>query len=105
MIVYQKALELVRLVHELLRVLRPLDPETAEQLDRAVRSVPLNIAEGRSGRGKNRGRHFNIALCSSREVSSCLDISVALELLRPEAVKPALALADEIQAMLFVLSR
>ena len=106
MIVYRKSLELVRLVQELVMpVLRRRDPELAKQLHRAVRSVPLNIAEALPQRGKRNGNHFSIALGSNREVNACLDVSIALGYFAREKVEGVYRLSDETQAMLYVLSR
>jgi len=106
MIVYEKSLELVRLVQLLVMpVLRRRDPELAGQLHRAVRSVPLNIAEAGPQRGKRKGNHFSIALGSNREVDACLDLSLALGYLKRDSVESVYALSDETQAMLYVLSR
>ena len=106
MIVYQKSLELVRLVQSLVMpTLRRRDAELAAQLHRAVRSVPLNIAEALPQRGKRKGNHFSIALGSNREVDACLDLSVALGYLQRDTVDLVYALSDETQAMLYVLSR
>lgn len=105
MIVYCKSLELVRLVHSLvLPTLRRSQPSLADQLSRAVSSVPLNIAEGSEQRGKRKGNHFAIALGSNREVDACLDVAVATGVLEPKAVAQVYALSDETQAMLYVLS-
>ena len=106
MIVYQKSLELVRLVQlVVMPVLKRRDTELATQLHRAVRSVPLNIAEARPQRGKRMGNHFTIALGSNREVDACIDLAVALGYLSSDSVAPVYALSDETQAMLYVLSR
>lgn len=106
MIVYEKSLELVRLVTErVMPVLRRRDPELARQLHRAVRSVPLNVAEARPQRGKRRGNHFAIALGSNREVDACLDLTVALGFVPREKLDAVYAVSDETQAMLYVLSR
>ena len=105
-ILYRKSLELVRLVQALVMPqLRRTDTELASQLHRAVRSVPLNVAEGSAQRGKRRGNHFAIALGSNREVDACLDLAVALGILKREALESVYALSDETQAMLYVLSR
>ena len=106
MIVYRKALELVTQVQSVVMpVLRRRDPALAEQLHRAVRSVPLNIAEAKPQRGKRQGSHFSIALGSNREVDACLDLTVALGFMSSEALAGIYELSDETQAMLYVLSR
>lgn len=106
MIVYEKSLELVRLVHALvLPTLRRADRSLADQLSRAVSSIPLNVAEGSAQRGKRKGNQFSIALGSNREVDACLDVAVAIGVLDRRAIKNVYALSDETQAMLYVLSR
>lgn len=97
---------LVRLVHELvLPALRRADPALAGQLGRALHSVPLNIAEGSAQRGKRKGSHFSIALGSNREVDACLDVAVATGAVTNNAIARVYAVSDEVQAMLYVLSR
>ena len=103
MIVYRKAIELVRLLHELVMPkLRRRDRELHQQLHRAVRSVVLNTAEGRSQRGQRRTNHFSIALGSAREVHACLELAVALGFI--QAMPDLMDRSDHIQAMLYKLS-
>ena len=64
------------------------DPNLADQLRRAVTSVPLNVSEGAYSQGRNcRARFFN-ALGSAGEVRACLDVSEAMEYV--ETVDPGL---------------
>ncbi len=103
MLVYKKSIELVELVHrDIMPRLSRVDRELHQQLHRAVRSVVLNIAEGRSGRGKRRGNHFSIALGSAREVHACLQLSMGLGFVERDA--ELLDRSDHIQAMLYKLS-
>lgn len=106
MIVYRKSVQLVRGVHEHIEpYLRRKDPELANQLHRAVRSIVLNIAEGRSQRGRRKNNHFAIALGSGREVYACLELAAVLGFLPEHRLQRWLSLCDEVQAMLFVLAR
>ena len=105
MIVYRKSIELVRLIQALESELRAKDRELAEQLHRAVRSIVLNIAEGRSQRGRRKTNHFAIALGSGRETHACLELAAALRLVGTSSLAAPLSLSDEIQAMLYRLSR
>jgi len=103
MIVYRKAIEFVRLLHKLIMPkLKRQDRELHQQLHRAVRSVVLNTAEGRSQRGKRRTNHFSIALGSAREVHACLELAVALGFITH--VPDLMDRSDHIQAMLYKLS-
>ena len=64
------------------------DPNLADQLRRAVTSVPLNVSEGSYSQGRNcRARFFN-ALGSAGEVRACLDVGEAMEYV--ETVDPGL---------------
>lgn len=106
MIVYRKSIELVRLVHShVVPVLKRSNPALADQLSRALHSVPLNIAEGSEQRGKRKSNHFSIALGSNREVDACLDVAVAMGTLKRSDIEHVYAVSDETQAMLYVLSR
>ena len=103
MIVYRKSIELVRILHELIMPkLRRHDRELHQQLHRAVRSIVLNIAEGRSLRGKRRTNHFSIALGSAREVHACLELAAALGFVTD--IPELLDLSDHVQVMLYKLS-
>ena len=106
MIVYRKSIELVRGIHEEIEPsLRRKDAELANQLHRAVRSIVLNIAEGRSQRGRRKNNHFAIALGSGREVHACLELAGVLGFVAHERLQRWLSLSDEVHAMLFVLAR
>lgn len=103
MIVYRKAIELVRILHkQVMPKLKRQDSELHQQLHRAVRSVVLNTAEGRSQRGKRRTNHFSIALGSAREVHACLELGVELGFITH--VPELMDRSDHIQAMLYKLS-
>ena len=82
--------------------LKRQDRELHQQLHRAVRSVVLNTAEGRSQRGKRRTNHFSIALGSAREVHACLELAIALGFITH--VPDLMDRSDHIQAMLYKLS-
>lgn len=46
-------------------------------MERALISVPLNIAEGADSRGKNRQARFQSAAASAREVLACYETAQA----------------------------
>lgn len=58
--------------------LRRRDADLARQLQRAVTSVPLNIAEGDGQSGGHRKQRHMTALGSAREVAACLDVARAM---------------------------
>ncbi|MEZ4262730.1 MAG: four helix bundle protein [Polyangiaceae bacterium] len=54
------------------------DADLGRQMRRAAASVALNVAEGSSSRGRNRGARYHTAAGSMREVGAALDVAVAL---------------------------
>jgi four helix bundle protein len=80
LMVYQTSLRFVEWSHELLTDL-PKTYSVHNQLDRAMTSIPLNLAEGN---GKytpaDRCRFFDNARGSALECAACLDVMVARKL-------------------------
>jgi four helix bundle protein len=102
---YDVALELARAVGPIVALIARHDPSLADQLRRAVTSVPLNVAEGNRRAGRDRPHHFRVALGSASEVQACLDVAAALGYLAREAVAPAVAPAERVQRLLPGLTR
>jgi four helix bundle protein len=71
-------LRLVRDLRPLLESISQHDPDLGRQMRRALTSVPLNIAEGASSRGRNRNARYHTAAGSMREVAACIDVANAL---------------------------
>ena len=76
--IYPVVLELVRRLAPLIRVLRGRSSALADQMERALISIPLNVAEGAYSRGKNRQARFQSAAASARETLSCLETAEAM---------------------------
>ena len=76
------------------------------QIRRATSSIPLNIAEG-AGNGSNKEfcRYLEMALRSSYEVMTAIDIGRGLEFLPNEHADSLLREADEIAAMIVGLMK
>ena len=75
--VFQKALELLKLLAPTLQNPPRKAASVLDHLDRALCSILLNISEG-SGKepgSKDRKRFYRHALCSAKEVGGCLIIS------------------------------
>jgi four helix bundle protein len=81
--IYPVVLELVRRLGPLLPVLRARSATLGDQLERALVSIPLNVAEGAYSRGKNRQVRYHCALGSTREVLACFETAEALGFLEP----------------------
>ena len=81
--IYPVVLELVRRLAPVIRVLRSRSSALAEQMERALVSVPLNVAEGAYSRGKNRQARFQSAAASARETLACLETAEAMGFIGP----------------------
>jgi four helix bundle protein len=76
------------------------------QIRRAATSIPLNIAEGAgSSSNKDFCRFVEIALRSTYEVMTAIDIARGLEYLPNERADALLSEADEIAAMIVGLMK
>lgn len=71
--IYPVVVELVRRLSPSIRVLRSRSSALADRMERALISVPLNIAEAAYSRGKNRQARFQSAAASARETLACLE--------------------------------
>lgn len=65
--IYAVVLELVRKLAPYIPALRARSATLGDQLERALCSIPLNIAEGAYSRGKNRYARYQSAAASARE--------------------------------------
>jgi len=86
--IYPVVLELVRRLAPFLPVLRPRSAALGDQLERALVSMPLNVAEGAYSRGRNRQARYHTALGSTREVLACFETAQALGFI--EKLEPSL---------------
>jgi four helix bundle protein len=76
--IYPVILELVRRLAPVVKQLRGRSVALAEQMERALISVPLNTAEGAYSRGRNRQARFQTAAASAREALACLETAEAM---------------------------
>lgn len=100
-IIYQRSLDLVRVVREVLAHLPEGYAFIADQLRRAAGSITLNFSEG-LGRASARDqrRFFVTARGSAYEVGAALDVAAAFGVLEPEIQAKAKDIADHLAAML-----
>ena len=59
------------------------DVDLARQGRRAMTSVPLNVSEGSTSRGRNRAARYHTAAGSAREVISVVETAVAMGYIGP----------------------
>ena len=81
--IYPVVLQLVRMLAPHLTALRTRSAPLGDQLERALISVPLNLAEGAYSRGKNRQARYQSACASAREALACLETAEALGWITP----------------------
>ena len=81
--IYAVVLELVRRLAPSLVTLRSRSSALADQFERALISIPLNVAEGAYSRGKNRQARYQSAAASAREALSCWETAQALGWVAP----------------------
>ena len=102
---YQRSLELCRSLVPVITTFAARDTSLADQLRRAVQSIPLNVSEANRRVNRDRANRFRIACGSADEVRACLDVGVAMAYVDRETVAAALALVDRVVAMTYRLSR
>jgi four helix bundle protein len=76
-------LELVRRMGPGLGQVRRRSAALGDQLERALTSIPLNVAEGSYSRGKTRLLRYQTAAGSAREALACWETAEALGWVRP----------------------
>ncbi len=76
--IYGVAIDVVRALRPVIERIGRRDSNLADQLRRAVTSVPLNLCEGAYSKGGNERARFHTALGSAAEVRACLDVAEAL---------------------------
>lgn len=105
--VWQRAMTFVTRVYELTRDFPSHELYgLVSQLRRAAVSIPLNIAEGAGSNTPNEfARFLDIALKSTYETMTALEIAERLTFCRHEQVAPLLDEADEIAAMVVGLGK
>jgi four helix bundle protein len=81
--IYPVVLELVRRLSPVIRLLRSRSLALGDQMERALISVPLNVAEGAYSRGRNRQARFQTAAASARETLACLETAEAMGFIGP----------------------
>ena len=102
------AFQALEVAHEAVRSLRaPIeklsrqDGSLADQLRRAIASVPLNIAESAGRAGKDRRYLLTIARGSAIEARAAIRVAVAWGHVAEREVAEALQLIDRVCAMLW----
>jgi four helix bundle protein len=99
--VYRGALKYVARTRPLVVRLKRQDPTLADQLHRAVISIPLNIAEGAGEYStRDKARFYRYALRSTKESLAILDVLKEIALATAEEHDHAFRTGDRIAGML-----
>lgn len=100
LIVWQKAMELTKLVYGLVRQF-PNDERYAlsDQLRRAVVSIPSNIAEGNGRSGNKDYAHF-LAVARGSLYETVTQLEIARDLGYIDSIDTVIPLAEEVSRML-----
>ncbi len=103
LVVWQEAIELVKAVYAITRKLPPEERYAlADQMRRAVVSIPSNIAEGHDRHSNNEFRHFlTIAKGSAAELDTQLVICKELQYISEEELAAVVALCSRLRARLY----
>lgn len=94
-------LRLVRALRPVMEMIAQRDADLGRQMRRALTSVPLNVAEGSSSRGRSRAARHHTASGSMREVGACIDVAVALDYVAapPECVSDIALIANTLSKL------
>ena len=83
--IYPVSIQWCRDIQTIAKQVQRFDRNLADQMRRAVASVPLNLAESDGVHAGNRVLRRRTALGSAREVSACCDVAEALDYVRVDA--------------------
>ena len=76
-IVYERSIELIHSLRELIPIIKRQDRDLADQIHRAATSVALNLSEGQRLTGGNQRKHYEIAHGSANEVRAAIQVAEA----------------------------
>ena len=107
LIVWQRAMELVVEVYQLVKKLPKEDLfALSDQIRRAVISIPSNIAEGQGRSSLKEFSYFlSIARGSKAELETQLLLCVKVDYLKESEVQKAMCLVDEVGKMIYSLQK
>ena len=99
--IYQRCMQLIELVQQVLVRMPQGHSDLANQLKRAAASIPLNYAEGCGKRThRDRQKYFHIARGSAYEVFAIFDVAERFGAVEHSQAEVARDCADHIAGML-----
>jgi four helix bundle protein len=81
--IYPAVLDLIRRLSPGLARVKARSSALGDQFERALVSIPLNVAEGAYSRGRNRHARYQSACGSAREALACWETAEALAWVGP----------------------
>src|SRR5262245_44729810 len=81
--IYPVTLELIRRLSPGLRAVKARSAALGDQFERALISIPLNVAEGAYSRGRCRQARYHTACGSAREALACWETAEAFGWVAP----------------------
>jgi four helix bundle protein len=104
--VYQCAIQFLALARRIVRNFPKGNADLADQLMRAARSSPLNIAEG-AGKitGAERTRYWTHARGSAMESAACLDVAKIEDIISDDHFTQGKQLLERVVSMLTKMTR
>jgi four helix bundle protein len=104
--VYQRAIQFLALVHDIVAEVPRGHAERCDQLARAAESVVRNIGEG-AGRWSDAdsSKHYKIARGEAMEAAACLDVMKLKQLVAPPHYDRGIELLEGVVAMLTKMIR
>jgi four helix bundle protein len=89
-VAYTNGLDLAHALRPIIDEIRAHSVDLADQLERAITSVLLNLAEGNRRHGRDPRRFFTIASGSAAEITAALDLACLWGWMRDDARTRAL---------------
>lgn len=102
---FELSLSLITALVPLVARIEQCDRDLGRQLRKAASSVSLNLGEGRRRTGRDRIHLWRVADGSAEETRVCLHVAAAWGYIDVADADKALALADQILAICWTLTR
>ncbi len=100
---YRVAIEMVASFSRLLPGIKRQSAKLADQIERAIPAVPLNLAEAMRRTGRDRAHLLTVSMGSTAEGQAALDVALAMGLISHDDHREAWDLTDRECAMLYRL--
>ena len=104
-IAYEVSLDAIRSLRTIVPLIAARDVDLADQLRRAASAVPLNLAEGRRRRGRDRTRVWRIAAGEAQEALAALEVAAAWSIVDDAVLAESRGHLDRVLRLLWPLTK